>query len=144
MSSHPLVLLALSLLSNLPSPPFFFPLIPASQRLGMPRGSKLKVLHVKQHKNLELVSDAYWEVYPDILKSLKNRKYAEFKLAFAKETLQAGAVGKSAEDLSDYFDSYVSCRVRCLTRQEIKDYLVDDLFTSLGLSPDQKRSVMNM
>jgi len=110
----------------------------------MPRGSKLKVLHVKQHKNLELVSDAYWEAFPDILKATKNKQFTEFKLAFAKHSLQFSAVGKSPKELADYFDSYVSCRLRSLSRQDIKEYLVEDLFSCLALSAEQKRMIMNM
>jgi hypothetical protein len=110
----------------------------------MPRGSKLKVLHVNQEKNMELVADAFWEVMPQVGKDAKNQKYRLFKESFVKNNLLFGVSGKSAKETSDVFNLFVSTRLRTLTRLEILAYLVDDLFSSLNLSEAQKLLVLAM
>ncbi len=68
----------------------------SSERVGLPRGTALCVLDIIQVGNLELLSDAFWEINSSLTKRRKNVKYKEFKVHFMRDVMKSFVFGKSA------------------------------------------------
>ena len=110
----------------------------------MPPGTPLRVLNVLQRENLDIVADAFWELHPAWSKSCKNVKYKQFKVVFMRDVVKAFVFGKTEGEVCDLYDDYMCRRMRFMTREEMKSYMVTCVFASLGLNEVQKNALMNM